>query len=148
MMAAMVDRTKPYPVIDEDNRAFWEGAQRHELIIKRCGDCGFYIHYPKPFCPKCWSENVQPTQVSGRGRVFSFNIVRQQLAPGIPPPYVVALVSLEEQESVRLICNIVECPPEAVSIGMPVEVTFQDGDEELTIPQFKPAPPAQAERAT
>lgn len=138
-MAGMADRIKPFPVIDDDNRDFWEGARRHELIIKRCGDCGFYIHYPKPFCPKCWSENVQPTRVSGRGRVFTFNIVRQQIAPGMPPPYVVALVALEEQEDVRVVANIVECEPEAVSIGMPVEVTFQLVDEELTIPQFKPA---------
>jgi uncharacterized OB-fold protein len=135
----MPDYTKPFPVIDEDNRDFWEGARRHELLIKRCGDCGYYIHYPKPFCPKCWSENVKPQKLSGRGTVFTFCIVRQQFQPGMPPPYVVALVTPEEAPHVRITTNIVDCAPEEVRIGMPVAVTFKDVAPDLTIPYFRPA---------
>lgn len=135
----MPEYSRPFPILDEDNRDYWEGARRHQLLIKRCTDCGFYIHYPKPFCPKCWSENVRPERVSGRGKVFTFCIVRQQIAPGLSPPYVVALVTPEEAEYVRLTANIVDCQPEEVYIGMPVEVTWQDMDAELTLPQFRPA---------
>lgn len=138
MMARMAARTRPFPILDEDNRDFWEGARRHELIIKRCADCGYYIHYPKPFCPKCWSGNIRPARVSGRGAVFTYCVVRQQIMPGIPAPYIVALVEIEEQRGVRLTANLLDCQPEQVYIGMPVEVTFQEIDEELALPQFRP----------
>ena len=133
---------RPFPVSDEDSAAFWEGAKRRELVIKRCGDCGYWIHYPRPFCRMCHSENVKPTKVSGKGTVFTYSIARQQFQPGMPPPYVVALVELPEQKGLRLTANIHGCKPEQVYIGMPVEVTFEEREGGHVIPQFKPAPGA------
>ena len=93
----MTPYQRPLPVPDEETANFWEGARRHELVIPRCGDCGFYIHYPKQRCPHCHSENVSGAVVSGRGTVYSFSIVHVRLAPGFDPPYPVALVEIEEQ---------------------------------------------------
>ena len=55
----------------------------------------------------------------------------------IPLPYVMAYVELDE--GVRMLTNIVDCKPEDVKIGMPVEVTFEDATPEISIPLFKPA---------
>jgi uncharacterized OB-fold protein len=52
-------------------------------------------------------------------------------------PYVLALVELEE--GVRMFTNIVECDPKDVSIGMAVEVTFQQATPQISVPFFKPA---------
>ncbi len=74
--------------------------------------------------------------VSGRGHVFSFTIYRRTYHPGMPEPYVVALVQLDEGP--RLISNIVGCEPEEVSVDMPVRVRFEDvGDFKL--PRFERA---------
>jgi hypothetical protein len=52
-------------------------------------------------------------------------------------PYVLALVELEEQADVRLATNIVNCLPETVRIGMPVEVLFEQS-EDVWVPLFQP----------
>jgi uncharacterized OB-fold protein len=48
---------------------------------------------------------------------------------------VVAIVELEE--GVRMLSNIVGCPPEAVAIGMPVAVTFDAVTPAITLPRFR-----------
>jgi uncharacterized OB-fold protein len=53
-------------------------------------------------------------------------------------PYVVAIVELDE--GVRLVSNVVDCPPERVHIGMPVEAVFDAVTPEVTLPRFRPAP--------
>ena len=46
---------------------------------------------------------------------------------------------VELEEGVRMLTNIVDCDPETVTIGMPVEVTFEDMAPEISVPLFKPA---------
>jgi hypothetical protein len=67
--------------------------------------------------------------------VWSFAIYRRTYHPGMPAPYVVALVELDEGP--RLISNVVGCAPEDVAIDMPVRVRFEDVGE-LTLPRFEP----------
>lgn len=129
---------RPIPIPDAASAAYWEGAKRHELTLKHCNDCGYYIHYPKTRCPKCWSTNVGDAAVSGRGTIYTLAIHHVPSGPGFETPYPVALVSLEEQEDVRIMANIVECPLEEIKVGMPVEVVFHDVTDEITIPLFRP----------
>ncbi|WP_313104063.1 OB-fold domain-containing protein, partial [Brevundimonas sp.] len=79
-----------------------------------------------------------PVPVSGRGRVLTFTINRQAWTPELADPYVVAIVELEEQEGLRFLTNIVNCPAEAVAIGMPVSVVFERV-EDVWIPLFERA---------
>ena len=55
------------------------------------------------------------------------------------PPYVIAIVELDEQPGLRLTTNIVNCPVEAVHIGMRVRVLF-DHREDVWLPLFEPLP--------
>lgn len=116
----------PIPEINNDNEAFWTGGREGRLMITHCGDCGFWTHPPLPRCPSCHSENVAPEPVSGRGHVYSFTINRREWSPGLDVPYVIAVVELDEQPGLRLFTNIVGCPAEEVSIGMPAEVEFDE----------------------
>jgi uncharacterized OB-fold protein len=50
---------------------------------------------------------------------------------------VIALVEIDEQPSVRLMTNIVDCDVDDVYIGMPVEVTFEHNDD-VWLPVFRP----------
>ncbi|MEO5877685.1 MAG: OB-fold domain-containing protein [Streptosporangiaceae bacterium] len=135
------------PAIGLDTEFFWDGAKEGELRIQRCAECGVLRHPPGPMCPRCHATKRDYVVASGRGTVFSFVVHHHPPVPGRTPPYVVALVELEE--GVRIIGNLL-CDPAAVSIGMPVELTFQKIDDELTLPQWQPVgtpPPVPAEKA-
>lgn len=136
----MADRySKPLPRIDEESKGYWEACQRRELVVQRCGSCGQLRHYPRALCPSCLSDAVEWVRCSGRGTVYTFTVTHQNQAPGFRDqlPYVLAYVELAE--GVRLLTNIVDCTPEAVRIGMPVEVVFEDATPAVTLPKFRPA---------
>jgi acetyl-CoA acetyltransferase len=80
-------------------------------------------------------------QVSGRATVAGFTVNHQRWLPKFPPPYVVAVVALEEDCSVRLTTNIVGCDAGEVAIGMRVRVAFEQHDR-VWIPLFEPDPAA------
>jgi len=125
------------PVTDIDSEPFWTGGNNGNLLIFRCADCSYYVHPPVHFCPRCEGRKVAPQPVSGRGQVVSFTVNHKQWVPGLPVPYVLALVSIDEQDDVRLATNIVNCDPEAVHVGMRVSVLFER-QEEIAIPLFEP----------
>ncbi|MGH9135570.1 MAG: Zn-ribbon domain-containing OB-fold protein [Acidimicrobiales bacterium] len=120
-----------------ESRAFWTGGERNELLIHRCRDCGRFFHPPAPACFRCRSTNVAPEPVSGHATVAAYSVNVHQWLPGFPPPYVVAIVELDEEPDTRLTTNIVACDPADVAIGMPVRVEFESWDD-VWIPLFRP----------
>ena len=81
---------------------------------------------------------VTSVRASGRGVVHTFSIVHQVFRPELAGrvPYNVVVVELEEGPFFH--SNVVDCPNEAIHIGMPVEVTFDDVTDEITLPRFRP----------
>ena len=144
----MTDTTVPFrilPRVTDTNRHFWTGGERGELTFLRCRACGHYIHPPQPLCPECHSKDLGPEVVSGRATVATYSINHQPWMPGPELPYVVAIIEIVEQPSVRLTTNIVNCRPEDVRVGMPVRVVFEhheDPEGDVYIPLFEPAPEA------
>jgi len=136
----LLDRLPDTP-IDHDNKEFYRGCLQRRLLIDRCGACGHWFHPPSAVCPRCWSRDVTPTEVSGRGTVFM--LVR--LHQGVPTegvdyrtPHPVATVELAEQEGLRFTSTIVHCAPEDMRIGMPVKLTWVQRYDE-PFPVFEPA---------
>jgi len=130
---------KPLPHIDEENRPWWEAAQRHELYIQKCRDCGDLRFHPRALCTRCLSSNTEWVKCKGSGRIYTFTETRQNQQSGFRDslPYVLAWVRLDE--GVMLMTNIVDCPPEQVKIDMPVEAVFDDVTPEVTLVKFRPA---------
>ncbi len=130
---------KRVPEPDESTRFYWEGARAGRLMIQRCAACGRYQHPPSPACTRCLADDMLPTEVSGRGTLYTFIIAHQAFDAAFLDelPYVVALVELEEQPGLRLLTNILEAPHEDLKIGMPLEVTFEKRGE-WSLPQFRP----------
>lgn len=122
-----------------DSQPFWDGCARGELLLQRCDACGAFRHPPSPICPNCLSDAAGWVRASGRGSVYTFTVVRQALARGFDEklPYVVAVIELDE--GVKFLANLVDADPETVTIGMPVEVTFEAFDGAAQLPQFRPA---------
>ncbi len=125
------------PVIDYDSEAFWTWGREGKLAIYRCDECAYFIHPPVPFCPKCECRNVSPHAVSGRGRVVTFTVNHKQWVDGLPEHYTLALVAIDEQDDVRIPCNIIGCDAEDITFDMPVEVCFEQV-EDLWVPLFRP----------
>ncbi|HZR81091.1 MAG TPA: OB-fold domain-containing protein [Candidatus Binatia bacterium] len=129
------------PKLTDDNRDFWTAGARGELRFWRCGDCGFFIHPPQPICPRCRSKKMATEAVSGRATLASYSINHQRWMPGPEIPYVVAIVEIVEQPSLRLTTNLVSCALDAIRIGMPVRVVFEhhpDPEGDVYIPLFEP----------
>ncbi|MFG1958925.1 bifunctional MaoC family dehydratase N-terminal/OB-fold nucleic acid binding domain-containing protein [Nonomuraea sp. NPDC049028] len=132
-------RREPYPLrpaVNADTAFFWEGVQQGELRIQRCADCGELRHPPGPICPACRSTNRTHTVASGHGTVYSYVVHHHPPVPGRETPFVVAVVELPE--GVRIVGNIVDCPTDAVSIGMSLRVTYRALDDELVLPMWAP----------
>ncbi len=127
---------RPRPALTQDNRFFFEGAKRHELLIQRCTACGTLRHPPRPSCAVCRSFEWDTLASSGRGTIYSFVVNHYPQVPAFDYPLVVALVELEE--GTRLVANVSGITPETVAIGMPVEAGFEDFDDDLSLPVFHP----------
>jgi len=106
-------------------------------MITQCQSCQRYVHPPVPMCPSCHSRDVAPVPVSGEATVASYTVNHMPWVPDLPVPYVFAVVELNEQSGLRLSTEIVNIDPEAVSIGMPVQVVFEQ-QEEIYLPLFEP----------
>lgn len=129
------DHPIPAPTIHPDNQGFWEGVKNRELRFQRCKACSKWLHPPRPMCPKCRSLETEWVPVQGKGAVYSWVTYQEAPHPGFKTPYSVVLVELEE--GVRLVSNLKDVKPEEITIGMPVEVVFDNVTEEVILPKFR-----------
>lgn len=123
-------------LISRDARFFWEGAAQNMLMAQQCGGCGKYWHPPRPVCPVCHSLDQRHVQLSGRGTVYSWVVVRYPAPFGFDTPPIVALVDLEEG-GMRLITNIVGADLADMKVGLPVTVAFEKTMSGGSVPVFR-----------
>jgi uncharacterized OB-fold protein len=131
---------RPLPVRDEWNRYYWEGAREGRLVLLQCSGCGLFVHPPtRAMCPSCRREELKPTEVSGRGSVYSWSVMHSGGNPGFEDriPYAVLVVELAEQPGLITIGNLVGAAPGDLGIGKAVEVTFEKINDAVTLPQWK-----------
>src|SRR5262245_34320339 len=86
---------KPVPKPTPETQPYWEGALAGELRIQRCTPCGEFYFYPRPFCPRCTSVDVQWVPVSGRARLHSY-VINHRAATALEAeaPYAIPIVEL------------------------------------------------------
>jgi uncharacterized OB-fold protein len=144
---------------DSEHRGYFEAARQRKLVVQRCQGCGLLRGQIGAACPFCSGLEWDWAQVSGKGVIYSYQIVTQAVHPAFADwvPYPVVLVELDEQRgvawrggaegeyvSVRKITNLVRPDDPArpedeknIGIGLRVEVCFLDLDDELALPQFR-----------
>jgi len=113
------------PDIDAFTRPYWEAAADGHLLLRRCDACGRAHHYPREFCPHCWSEAVTWERASGHATLYTWSVVhRNDLPPfGARTPYVAAVVDLEEGP--RMMTEVVDCAEGDLLVGMALEAAFR-----------------------
>jgi len=125
----------PVPVPDPDTQSYWDGCNRGELLVQRCGSCDTWLWQPRPICSKCQTPEPVWTRVSGEGFVASWTVLRPPSLPAFAAklPYVVLLVELDE--GVRLLGYLVDDAgrllttdgkAEGIRIGVRVALRFHD----------------------
>jgi uncharacterized OB-fold protein len=127
------------PTPDPETQGFWDAARERRLLIQRCHACGEAYFYPRPFCPRCWSDDVGWEEASGHATLYTWSIVHVN---DLPPfnervPYVAAVVDLAEGP--RMMTNVVDCDFETLKVGMALRVEYRDLTDEATVPVFVPA---------
>jgi uncharacterized protein len=137
------------PQPDEDTEPFWTWCARGELRVQRCAACGTLRFPPRPMCFSCTSLDHDWEPLSGHGTIWSFAVAHPPVLPAYQQfaPYPVVVVQLAEQESLRMVGNVVAGPgaainsvdPATLEIGLPVEVDLETtGDPEIGMPRWIP----------
>ncbi|MGO9151898.1 Zn-ribbon domain-containing OB-fold protein [Mycobacterium sp.] len=121
----MADPKAPLPALDPGNTAFWTGGENGHLLICRCRSCRRWLHPPVPVCRFCLSTDIMTDPSCGRGKVLTYTVNRQPWLPTLPPPYVIAVIELDDDPDLRLTSRLVGIEPEEVFIGMRVGVRFE-----------------------
>jgi uncharacterized OB-fold protein len=130
---------KPLPKPTPETQFFWDGCKQHELRIQLCRACDEFYFYPRPFCPRCWSTDVEWRAVSGEGTLHTY-VISHRPAPGFEDdaPYVIAIVKLAEGPHLMTGLVNVEPTPENLPAGLPLVVAFEDVTDTITLPRFQP----------
>lgn len=130
---------RPLPAVTPENEFFWTAGADGVLRMQDCRDCSALIHPPAPVCRYCRSTNMGVREVSGRATLAGFTVNHRFSLPGMPAPYVVAQVAINEDPRVRLTTNIIDCDPDQLELGRQVEVVFEN-IEDVWLPLFRPVP--------
>ncbi|WP_406861518.1 OB-fold domain-containing protein [Streptomyces sp. HUAS MG47] len=127
------------PDVDAFSRVYWDAAVDGKLLLRRCAACAEAHHYPREFCPFCWSDDVAWEAASGRATLYTWSVVhRNDLPPfGERVPYVAAVVDLDEGP--RMMTEVVDCPEDELRIGRALRVAFREADDGSAVPVFVPA---------
>ncbi len=128
----------PMPLADATTLPWWEAAAEHRLVVQRCASCGQTRLPPAPVCAACRSTEADWQEVSGLGEVYTYTLVHRPIAADQTLPFVVAVIALEGSGGLRLISNLVDVRHEAIEIGLPVELVWEDMSADLAIPRFRP----------
>ncbi|MGC7101459.1 thiolase C-terminal domain-containing protein [Amycolatopsis lurida] len=129
---------RPLPLVTADNEFFWTSGADGRLRFRACAPCVALVHPPQPVCRHCRGRQLETREVSGFATLAGFTVNHRFSLPGLPAPYVVAQVAIEEDPRVRLTTNIVECDPAELELGMRLEVVFERAGD-VWLPLFRPA---------
>jgi uncharacterized OB-fold protein len=125
---------------DRYTQPYWDAVKEHRLVCQQCSKCGTFRTPPGPYCHVCQSPDFVYTELSGKGRVYTYTVVMNSQFPDFADsvPFVVAVIELDDAPGARLFSNVVNIDPAKVTIGMPVRVVYDDVSDTVSIPRFEP----------
>lgn len=130
-----MNAVRPLPEPSALSRPFWDASSRRELIYPQCNACSRGFFPPQLCCPRCRSLSWRWQASAGAGTVYSHTVVHRAPQPGFDPPYVLAVVDLDD--GFELMTNVVGVDPSSVRIGMRVQVDWLEVADQV-LPVFVP----------
>ena len=129
---------------DGPDKEFWEALKRHEIVVQCCSRCGSLQMEPEWLCYNCHSFELGWKQVTGRGRIYSWERVWYPISGALKEasPYLVVVVELTGANGLRLLGNLLGDPRQEVSIGAELEAVFEDHQQKgFTLLQWRVVQP-------
>jgi uncharacterized OB-fold protein len=126
------------PPVTETTQPFWDATKQHRYLVQSCTTCGNVIAYPREVCPFCAGTALEWRPSAGTGTLYAFT-VEHKLANPLEEgsgPYAVGLIDLDEGS--RVMSNIVNCPFEALAVGMALQVVWEPLSDGRNLPLFEP----------
>jgi len=130
---------KPLPELEGLTKEFYNWCRRGDLRFQRCSRCDMWRHVPREMCAGCGSNEWKWERSQGKGTVFTWTVAERPMHAAFADDVPYAPVVVELDEGVRIVTEIVDCPPSELEIGMRVEVAFAKVSDEVTLPKFKKA---------
>jgi uncharacterized OB-fold protein len=131
MKEAAMDPFAAFALHSPETAHYWRNLAEGRFLIRYCEECKESHWYPRAICPFCFSANTKWRVGSGRGRIYSYSIMRRAKTP-----YAIAFVTLEEGPT--LMTNIVDCDLDSIRIGQKVELAIRKREDGLPLHMFKP----------
>jgi uncharacterized protein len=138
--------------VGAESSVFWDATRAGRLLVQWCTACDRGIFYPRVLCPHCGGAGttgvaggpLEWREASGRATVHAAVVEHRPEAAGAAfadgAPFCIALVDLEE--GVRMMTNVVGCPPADVHTGMAVTVWWEPLSDGRQLALFRPVGPA------
>lgn len=128
----------PVPERDLDSGPHWDGLLGRRLMLQRCENCSRLRYPAMSHCPYCAATAHTWTELSGRGRVYSWIVVRRAFWPEFEGEVPYALLSVDLEEGVRLVARMDEIA--ALDFGLEVEAVYVTHPEWVELRFARPAP--------
>ncbi len=114
---------KPLPAVSflkipDEGQPYLEGS--------KCGACGETFLGERQNCAACGARGgMQTVRLSDSGKLYNYTVVHRNF-PGVPVPFISAIVDLDGGGTVK--GNLIDFPPspEAIKFDMPVKLVYRD----------------------
>lgn len=127
------------PTSNADDAPFWKHCAERRLAFQKCRACGTVTHPPIGVCPRCQSFERDWVEAPAEARVYSFTWVHTAAHESVADrlPYNVAVIEFRALPGVRLISNILDTKPGALTIGEPVVLVWEALEDGKALPRFR-----------
>jgi uncharacterized OB-fold protein len=126
---------------EEFNRLypFYENLRAGKFTTTKCQKCGHIAFPPGVICPKCWSEELEWTELPQRAKVVAITETQAGAPIGFPSPLIMAWLTFGENTPLKhLLGRIVNCQ----------EGELKEGDEVRFVTFEIPAHPIEVKKDT
>lgn len=124
----MSEVSPPIPIVSTLGQPFWDACAEGRLVVQQCAECERLRHYPQELCPSCHSKDYGWRELSGRGHIYSYTISHRAFHPAWKDRVPYAIVTIELDEGVRMVSELMDAAADDARIGRRVEVCFRDID--------------------
>jgi len=116
--------------------SFWAGAKEGRLVLQYCPETRQFQHYPRSVSIYTGKRRLEWRQVSGRGSVHACTVLRIP-GPGLDGRLPLSIATIDLDEGVRIIGNVLHCRPQDVKIGSRVKLAWDKLAEDVNYPAFE-----------
>jgi len=123
---------------------YWrEMPQRYRYEAVKCKKCGKVSFPPRIVCPICQAREFEKYVVNTHGTLDTYTVIRVAPSQFVDQaPYAIGIVNLGDD--VRILCQIADCEPEELKIGMKVRLEFRriqkEGEDGILCYGYKAVP--------